>query len=458
MATYGLLPTGFSPKTIEIIIADLKGQIAYYFGTSVDTDNGVIARLIGIVAERYAELWELAEMIVSSQDADKATGIYQDAVAMLIGALRIEAAYSTVTLTLTGTPTTVVPAGQRIHTASTIQYFLTATSGTITAVSAWLTATAYTVGQRVTTAAGVYQCVTAGTSVTSPSGTLAAGTRIFPDTSGTLVWRWLGTGTGAIDVAGQAVTQGAVLAVSGDLQVIDTPVGGWTFLDNVLDATPGYDTQSDEAFRLTREAELSQAGTATADAIRAAILTITGVTSCTVFVNETDVTDGFGLTPHSVEALVRGGADTAIAAVLLAQVAAGIHTAGNTSATATDSQGNVHTIGFSRPVIVNIGASLLVTKDPAVYPTNGDLLVKQAIVAAGNARLAGYDAVSSAVLGWAFTALGVLDVPALPLISSALAPSTPATPTVSTTITITSRQLANYDTSFITVTSSNGTP
>lgn len=458
MASYGLLATGFSPKTVDIIRTEINAQLTYYFGPSLDLDNGLLSRLVGIVSERYASLWELAEQIVSSQDADKATGVYLDAVALLIGALRVEAAYSTVTLTLTGTPATAVPSGQRVNTSTTAVTFLTATNGTITSVPAWLAATVYIAGQRVTNASNVYQCVTGGTSVTGPTGTPAAGTRIFFDTSGTLVWRYQGPGTGAIDVAGQSVLKDAMIGVSGDISVIGTPVGGWTGCDNVLDATPGYINQVDEAFRLTREEELSQAGTSTQTAIQAALIAVAGVTSVTVFVNETDTTDGFGLTPHSVEALVRGGADADIGTVLLNQVAAGIHTAGNSSVAVLDSNNISHTIGFSRPVVFNIGVIINLTKNPATYAVNGDLLVKQAIALAGNARGAGYDAVSSTVLAWAFGVLGVLDVPTLPLISSVVYPGVPPTPTVSTSITISTRQLSAWDTSWITVNSTNGTP
>lgn len=456
---YGLLTTGFNPKTLEIVRDDINAQIAYYFGPSVDVDHGVLARIVGIMAERYAELWELAEQIVSSQDADKATGVYLDAVALLIGALRLEAAYSTAILTLTGTPATVVASGQRVHCASTLAVFLTATGGTISAAAAWLPSTLYAVGFRVTNGGNVYQCTTGGTSAASggPLFTQPA-TGSYYGTDGTVTWVWLGTGTGSIDVAGQALEKGGVTGAAVDISVIDTPVGGWQGVINVNAATLGYDTQSDEAFRLTREDELSQAGTGTADAIRAALLTVTGVSAVTVFVNETDITDGFGLTPHSVEALVLGGADADIGAVLLAQVAAGIHTAGNASVAVLDSQGVSHTIGFSRPVLINIGVSVTLTKDPAVYSATGDTLVKQAIVAYGNARASGYDAVASVILGFVFKVAGVLDVPSLPLLSSVASPGVPAAPTVSTTIAISTRQRAVYDVAWISVSSSNGTP
>lgn len=453
MAIYGLTSTGFVPKTLEIIRDEINAALTDFFGPSLDVTNGILARIVGIMAERYAELWELAEALNSSQDPDKATSTALDALCLLTGTFRIEAAASLVTLTLAGTPTSVVPATSRASTASTGKKFLTTASATITAVAAWVASTAYALGDRVTNASRVYQCITAGTSAGSGGPT----TDTADETDNTVHWRYLGEGTGAIDVAAQATETGIVVAVSGDITVIETPAGGWQSVINVLDARVGYDTQADEALRLTREEELSQAGTSTAEAIRAAVLALSGVTSVTVFENVTDVTDGDGMPAHSVEVLVRGGDDDSIGQTILEQVAAGVATHGNTTTNPLDSEGVAHAIKFSRPDEINIGVSVTLVKDPSSYPSDGDAQVEAAIVAFGNAQKCGKNAVASAVLAQAFKVSGVLEV-SLPLISSVAAPGTPAAPTVSTTISIAPRELAVYDTSWITISSSNGTP
>jgi len=405
MATYGLTATGFVAKTLEIIRDDLNEALTNFFGTSIDLENGLLAKIIGILSERYAELWELAEAVNSSQNPDAATAVALDALCLLTGTFRLEAISSTVTLTLTGSPTTVVAAGSRASTLSTGQKFLTTAPATILALSAWTITTGYTVGQRVRNASRAYQCITSGTSAGSGGPTTTAA----DITDGTVHWRYLGEGTGAVDVASQAMTTGPVIAISGDITVIETPIGGWSSVINILDAVVGYDTQTDEALRITREEELSQAGTSTADAIRAALLAITGVTSATVFVNDTDVTDPDGMPPHSVEALVLGGADATIGSTLLAQVAAGVQTIGNTTTNPTDSEGVSHTIKFSRPTQISIYADLFLTKD-TTYPTDGDAQVKAAIVAFGAAQKCGKNAVASSVAAQAFKVTGVLEV------------------------------------------------
>ena len=72
---FGLTTEGFSPKTLELIRDDINAAYRAAFGTSVDVSDGsILGMLAGIMAERYALLWELAEAVYSSQDPDKATG------------------------------------------------------------------------------------------------------------------------------------------------------------------------------------------------------------------------------------------------------------------------------------------------------------------------------------------------------------------------------------------------
>lgn len=463
--TFGLTTTGLIIPTLDEILTAIRLDLVNAFGASIDLENGILARFVGILAERYALLWEQLEAVYNASGPDTASGFSLDALCLLTGTLRLEAVFSTVTLTLTGTPSTIVPAAQQVSTQSNtgLNKFLTAASGTITTLTSWAASTLYTLGTRVTNGGKCYQVLTAGTS--AGSGGPTTGTTGVTSTvvDGTVLWLYLGDGTGAVNVAGQSVLKGSIVGASRDIILIDQPYGGWAGVINVLDATVGYADQVDESLRLSREEELSQPGTSTADAIRAALLTLTGVTAVTVFHNDTDVTDVDGVTPHSVEALVRGGDDADIGAMLLQQVAAGIQTVGSTTTTPLDSQGIAQTIRFSRPSELNIGVAISVTKvannpaDATSYPTNGDAQIKDVIVTFGNAQKAGKDAVSSSISAQAFKVAGVVDVTVCYL-SSVASPGTPPTPVASTTIGVSLRQLAVFDTSFITVTSSNGTP
>lgn len=448
-----LTDQGLQIDTLDEIIAGLQTAYRAAFGQSFDvSDTSPDGQFIGIYAEIPALLNELLEAIVASQDPDKASGVFLRALCALTGTKEIPASFSTVTLTLTGTPTAVIPANSLASTLSTGQQFGLVADATVVALTAWAGTTAYVVDDRRTNAGNSYLCITAGTSAGSGGPTTTAA----DITDGTAHWKFLGAGTGAVDASTRATVTGPIVAVAGDIVQIDSPDGGWQGVINLLDATPGRDPMTDAQLRVLRVLELAQPGTSPADAIRAALLEVdrdTGnpVTAATVFVNDTDVIDADGVPPHSIECLVTGGSDQSIFDALLANVAAGIRTHGSVVGAATDSSGTAHTEKFSRPTEIDIWVDVTLVKDPRTYPVDGDDQVKLAIATRGNAKPDGTDVTSAAQLASVFTIAGLLDCD-LPLIGTA------AVPTLTTTIVVTNRQRAKFDTSRVTVTSSDGTP
>jgi hypothetical protein len=444
---YGLTADGFIPKTLEIILAEVKADIVEDTGVAEQYlgDEETLGQVLGIVCERIAEVWEVAEDVNSGSDPDAATGVAQEQLCALTGTLKRAATRSTVTLTLTGTPATEVLEGSQA-TGSTAT-FETTEDVTLATLTAWAMATAYVVGDRVTNASRAYQCITAGTSAGAGGPT----TTDEDITDNTAHWIYLGEGAGAADGAARATETGPLVAVAGDVDTIETPVSGWSSVINLLDADEGQNVETDEELRIRREDELGGDGLAVPDAIREVVLEVTDVTRCTVFYNDTDATDGDGVPAHSVEVLVVGGTDAAVAAGVFAAVGGGIRTHGTESATVTDSEGTEHTIAFSRLEEVEIYVETTLVKNPLTYPTDGDAQVKLAIVAWGDARDGGHNAYASAIGAQAFEVTGVLDV------TETLIDDAPA-PAASTTVAISTRQVAVYDTSRITVNSSDGTP
>lgn len=439
-------------------LADVRDQInaawQEAFGASMDvSDASPDGQQIGIDAEVFALLNELLEAIVSSQDPNKATDAALDAICAITGTKRVGASFSRVTLTLTGTPTATIPDGSLAATTSTGQQFTTAGAGTATiaAATAWAPSTAYVAGDRRANASGIYLCTVSGTSAGSggPTGT----TRGVDIADGGATWRFLGPGTGSVDVVARATVTGPVVAVAGDITSIATPIGGWSGVVNILDATPGANVMTNAQLRVLREQELARPGTSTKNAIRTALLDVGGVTSCTVFSNVGDVTDGNGIPPKSILSLVKGGADQDIWDALLANVAAGIRTFGTVIGTSIDSEGTPQTMAFSRVTEISIYVVIALIVDASTFPADGAAQVAKAIATNGNARDDGTDAVSAWVLAQAFTVAGVLNFDtSLPKIGTA--PS----PTTTTTIAITQFQRAVWDTGRIGVTTTPGTP
>lgn len=415
MAVYGLTEDGLIVKTLGIIREELNTRIRDNLGSSMRVDDkSITGQLSGIISEMAALIWELLEAVYNAQDPDKATGASLDALCTLTGTFRPQATYSTVTLTLTGTPTTVIPEGSIATTDSTQVPFETTADATLVAADAWAALTLYAVDDRVTNDGNVYQCVTAGTSAASggPVGTTVG----VEETDGTVEWLFLGEGTGVVDVIARASETGPTEATAYDILVIDSQVSGWDGVINLLDVTPGRNQATDEELRLLREAEIASPGNTPIDALRGDLLNVENVQAVTIFVNNTDTTDADGIPPHSIEPLILGpdpipaGFDQSIWDALLANVAAGINTYGDIVGTATDSQGTDHTMRFRRPTEVPIYVHVGLVMNEDDYPTNGDTLVETAITDWGDAQSTGKDAVASSIVARAFEVDGVLSV------------------------------------------------
>lgn len=470
MAVYGLTTEGFVVKTLGAIRDDINIAIRHAFGSSVRLDDeSIFGQIIGIISERLAVLWEHLEAINSGRDPDSAKGSALEQICLLTGTLRPQATYSTVTLTLTGTNATNVPSGTQFDTISTESVFETSALAVLATVSDWNDATAYVVGDRVKSNGGAYQCIVAGTSHAT-TGPGPAPLFPHPDTSAdqefdaitdnTVTWIYLGDGAAVADVLARSAITGPVVATAHDIRGSESLVSappGLSGVINLLDATLGSDIAADADLRILRENELANGGSTTVDALIAEIGDLDRVKSVYVFENVDDVTDSDGVPPHAIEALVRctetpdAEFDQSIWDALLAGKAAGIKTHGDVIGTATDSKGTAHTMKFTRPEEIEIYVIITLTKDPDLYPLDGDDQVAQAIVDFGDLQDTGKNAVASSISAQAFKVLGVLDVVTC-FIDDAPAPA------ASTTIPISLRQLAVFDTSRIIVNSSDAVP
>lgn len=448
MTTYGLLSTGFVPKTIEIIRAEVNALFYARYGNSFDmSDLTPQGWIVGIMSEREALIWEILEAIVSSRDPDAAFGVYLDTLLSLSGTLRVAAKASTVTLTATGTDATTIPALSQASNQVTLERFDTTDAAELAELTAWAISTAYVLGDRRSNGGNSYLCTTAGTSAGSGGPT----TEVLAITDGTVVWRFLGNGTAAVDIPATSSNTGVILGASGDLNVIETPVSGWDSVINVLDATPGATVELDGPARLRRETVLATGGSTPLDSLRADLLGVTGVTSVKIFENKTDSVDGDGVPPHSIEALIQGGANQDIWNMLLSNGPAGYNTYGTITGTADDALSVSHDMAFSRPTETNVYVSITLEYDVALYPADGDAQVTAQVVLFGDAQSAGKNVVSSAMKAQAHAITGVLEASIANIGLS-------VTPTLETTLQIGTREIAVFDSSRIVITSAAGTP
>ncbi len=363
----GLGPTGFTPKPLQDIKNDLGTALRAVFGAAITLiAQSVFGQLIGIVAERLSDLWQLALNIYTASTREGAVGIQLDHIGALTGTPRRAATNTKVMVNCLGTNGTVIVAGS------------------------------------------VVSIPTVGTQFTNTlPGTISGGT---------------------VAIEFHAVNTGPFAAPAGTLTTIGTPISGWTSATNPLDEfILGADLETDPAYRIRQVAELRGQGTGTTASIRAKIAALTDVIDVFVFENTNDATNGDGLPGHSFEVVVNGGDEDEIASVIALEKPVGIATYGNTTVTSTDANGFAIDIDFSRPDVLDIYVTVNLVADASKYPLNGDDLVKAALVAYGVNYHLGAEVRSSALIPSVFAATaGVLEC-ALPLIGIAPSPGSSAT-------------------------------
>lgn len=450
MEDFGLFDEGLRVPTVQEIREDYQAEMREEYGPNVPVGDGdFLGHSIGIWSDRLGQAYELLEKIHSAIDPDAANGDDLEAVSLITGTFRADAAPSTTILTLVGDEGTVVSGGALAATEGAGDRFETDadTDATFVLLDDWTVSTVYSPGDRVTNSSRAYHCVTGGTSASS-GGPITAPSGGADIVDGTVHWKYLGEGVAAVDVDASSVDTGAIIGLSFTITTIATPSAGWNSVTNLHDAELGNVEMDDEELRILRDQELQQAGSTPPDAIRAALLEVPGVTSVHVFYNPSDAVDGNGLPPHSVNALVQGGDNQDIYDCLWKSVAAGIDTMGSQVGTVIDSVGLPQTLRFDRPTPVNIWVIVNATVDIENY--DGDDAVSIAILTWGQARDPGANAVAAAISAQAFKVDGMIDTTVLV--------GTVNPPTTSTTVAIGPRQLAVYDSARLAVHSTPGTP
>jgi uncharacterized phage protein gp47/JayE len=281
--------------------------------------------------------------------------------------------------------------------------------------------------------------------------TLAAGSQAADATDAEEIYRTTADVSNTTSAAGnftvtmEAVTAGtSTFVAAGQLTAIVTPVAGWNSVTNAADAEPGTDLESDADYRERQQLALVVAGSGTVDAIRSAIVTVSGVDSVSVLENTTSAIDGDGVPPHAFEAVVLGGGEDDIAQAIWDNKPAGIYSAGTvTSGIAFDALGVSHNVRFSRPTSVPIWMDLVLNVDED-YP--GHTAFKEAVVAEfGGFHGLGQDVIRTRLYDLIFNVAGIEDVTTLEL-------GTASAPSGTSNIAIAARQLAVFDTSRLTVT------
>lgn len=390
--TFGLTPTGFIPKTSTEIESSIDTSLLTNLSASLDlSPDQPFGQIIGIFANELAPVWDFMATVYNQMNPDAAEGDQLKSLCAITGVRAQAATQSVATCTLN------LAAGASVA------------AGSIASV------------------------------VNQPSNTWSLNATVTNSTLSTADF----TGIFSATVAGP------IVANSGTLTVISTPVIGWNSLTNADDAVIGLAEDTDAVLRLKRQNELSASGAANPDAIRADVLQVAGVQQAFCFENTSLVTDGDGVPAKSFHVILWDGVgmeadNDAVAQAIWNSHPSGIYSYGSVSGTAVDSVGIEHTILFDRAAAVPVYFTLTTTLDDSAssdYRTQ----VKAAIASYANSTFnLGVDVIALAIRSQALSVTGVLDVPTFTL-------GTAPSPVGTSNIAISSLQIATVDTANILV-------
>lgn len=296
----------------------------------------------------------------------------------------------------------------------------------LTATGQALTALCYRTGtqRRPATAGHVTLSVNLDGGVTLPAGSVA-------HVAGDAENRWAtdvdvvapAGPPAAYNVAATCETDGPIQALLGTITVIATPVVGWNSVTNAADAAEGDAEETDADLRERRELELALGGSTTIDAIRAELISMTGMIEAIVLENDQHWTAG-GIPPHAIECIIWDGSPAAVADADIAETiwtskSAGVYAWGITdTAVHVDDQGGNHVIAWTRATPLQILVEVTVTTD-ATYL--GAAAIQAYIEEqAADFFTCGVDVYRSRIIDWTMEVQGVVDVS---LVRLAIAPA-----------------------------------
>lgn len=412
--TYGITPEGFVKKDTQTIITELETAFKATYGEDLDVDpDSLTGQLIGNLAEKFSNIWELLEAVYASFNPDSASGVSLDGASALVGVERLEPLATEVYVTLYGDAATIILEGHVVRQAeSNLEFSLTNSSVTIDASAASdaridvtadpsasevFTVTINSIAYSYTAMGGdtkldvVTQLVseiTGGSDETISAEVVGTETlRVFSISGGRVPFSFSISALLEIQEFGSpglyvCEQDGANAVPVSTIQEILTPVVGLDRVENIIAGVTGRALEEDDDLRIRRRNSLQGIGYATDEAMRARLLQeVEGVTFALVISNRTDVTDGDGRPPHSFESVVVGGDDEDIANTIWTYQANGIPSYGSTTVVVKDSTGRDQTIKFSRPSDIYIWFDLEVTEyTEEDLPTNYQELIKAAMV------------------------------------------------------------------------------
>ena len=412
----GITDEGFVTKTFPQLLEEMRNRARILFADKVEagdvvdvSDSSLLGRFINLDITGDADLWQLAQQCWLAFDPNSATGVSLDNVVAYSGIARMGETYSTVPLLFKGDIGTFITDGSQVKSDLTGESFsvvggsaiaLSSATGVVLSVSAVADATPYTVTYTDTSSTSTINYTSGGgaTAASILAGIAGVITASHPSLASTIVGTtleirrvdvfqsvsWGYSANLAITKAfvvgdGRAVNVGPIEQEANTVTTITTPILGWDTVTNPTSATVGRLTETDEELRLRFRNSKFERSTNLIDSLYSALIGVEGVTQVKIYENDTNITDGNGVPPHSFLPIVLGGSSVEIAQAIWENKPIGILSDGNTTVSVEDIQGFNHDISFERPNPEVIYIDMTLTTDSS-FPANGADLIKQAII------------------------------------------------------------------------------
>lgn len=403
----GLTNKGFESKSLAEIKADFEAELESVFGTVNKDPESVFGQLIGISSEARARLWQLAEAVYQSQYPGSASGLNLDRVVALNGITRRLASPTTVSAVLLGAIGTTIDAGKQASNA--------------------ITGDVYTLNKAVTlSTTDVIRFVIEINNVASSTdydvtvgGSMATYTSDSDATESEIVSGVEAVVSGLSEVDSTEINDGAItvtltavassISVSSDLTIsetgnlegftaeqsgprllpantlteIETPVSGWSGVDNLEAGSVGDEEETDAELRARRANSLQAFASNTVEAIFTAVGSVSGVTGVIVKENSGTTTDSDGVPPQHIWVVVEGGDGRDIAEAIFKNTAGGIGYFGSSSEVITSTvNGQDYEVKYQRPTPVEVYIEVDITAEND-FPADGAERIKDALVEFG---------------------------------------------------------------------------
>lgn len=286
---------GLETKTYADVVSDLTTDFQTIYGPDVNlASNTPDGQVIGNFAQQIVDELDLNAQTYSSFDPDQAVGTTLDARVALNGIRRQGGTYSTTDISVTTSGACNLKGLDGNDAPVGGEFIVQDNSGV-----QWVLVNDYSFGATPTTIPLVFRAVNIGAVLSTPN-------------------------------------------------TITTPVtiviGVLTVNNPTTQLSTGANQESDAALKLRRQKSVALSSSGFYDALEAALLNISGVTTAQVYENETDSTDGDNIPAHSIWVVIAGGTNAEIAQAIYSKRNAGCGMKGDVSFVVTRNNGSPFTI------------------------------------------------------------------------------------------------------------------